>query len=340
MMASTGSRGISNITRKSTAITSRFCDPWRRAAYWWRWHRRTIRQLSSRRSAAEHDAAPFRSLSHRMWLGPEISGDCTHSGGLEFGAGDVVFIDDSPLEIDEVKRAHPGMECILFPKHDPAAVFQLAYRLRDLFGKRDVREEDRIRSKSLRSARQLREDAGAAEDQEAFLRDAGASLTLTWPRPPLEARTLELINKTNQFNINGRRYAEAEWQVYTRKPETAVLVVEYADKYGPLGKIAAVTGTRERDRFRIDTWVMSCRAFSRRIEHHTLKEIFDRWEVAEVAIEFQPTERNGPSSGFFASLLGSEPSGPFVLSRERFLACCPPLYHQRADIEAAAVEQA
>ncbi len=252
------------------------------------------------------------------------------------GAGSAVFIDDSPMELEEVGRAHPGLECILFPKQDAAAVYQLGYRLRDLFGKSEVRQEDRIRSQSLRANQELHK-AGSAADMETFLREAGAHLTLTWLQPPIEPRVLELINKTNQFNVNGRRYGDAEWRDYAARPETAVLVAEYRDKYGPLGKIAALAGTRQANGFHIETWVLSCRAFSRRIEHHMLREIFDTHAVDQVTVAYQPTERNGPSGEFFATLLDAAPAGPFVLDREQFTARCPALYHARA-VETAVKE--
>ncbi|MBL0159493.1 MAG: HAD-IIIC family phosphatase [Bryobacterales bacterium] len=244
------------------------------------------------------------------------------------GADSVVFIDDSPMELEEVGRSHPGMECILFPKQDAAAVYQLGYRLRDLFGKSEVREEDRIRGQSLRANQAVQEASGAA-DMETFLREARGELTQTWLEPPFEPRVLELINKTNQFNVNGRRYGEAEWRDWSARPETAVLQVEYRDKYGPLGKIGVLAGTHRDSEFQIETWVLSCRAFSRRIEHHMLLETLDRWAVDQVAVEYQPTERNGPAGEFFATLLDTPPAGRFVLSREQFTVRCPPLYHSR-----------
>jgi predicted enzyme involved in methoxymalonyl-ACP biosynthesis len=116
-----------------------------------------------------------------------------------------------------------------------------------------------------------------------------------------------------------------------------VLVASYRDKYGPLGKIAALAGRREGSRFHIETWVMSCRAFSRRIEHHMLKEVFDRHDVAEVIVDFAPTERNQPSAAFLRSVAASADDRARVV-RSSFLARCPALYHTRT--EAAAVADA
>ena len=170
------------------------------------------------------------------------------------------------------------------------------------------------------------------QDLETLLGGAQAHLALEWQPvgAPPDGRILELINKTNQFNVNGRRYGEAEWRQYAGEAGTGVLMARYWDKFGELGKIGALSGRLDGAVFRIDTWVLSCRAFSRRIEHHMLKEVFERWQVDEVMVEFQPTERNGPAGELFASLLdGPPPAGPFALTRARFLARCPALYHAR-----------
>lgn len=244
-------------------------------------------------------------------------------------ADSVVLIDDSPMELEEVGRAHAGLECIRFPKDDPEAVYRLCFRLRELFGKATVREEDRLRSASLRGTAQLRQAASGAADLDALLRDAQAVLSFSWNQEPPDPRALELIHKTNQFNLNGRRFAEAEWGAYLRRPDTHVLLVEYRDKYGPLGKIAALAGRQEGRRWIADTWVMSCRAFSRRIEHHTLKLVFERFAVEEIQLEFVPTERNSPFQEFLSALLDSPSDGPVSISRARFFECCPGLYHAR-----------
>jgi FkbH-like protein len=235
------------------------------------------------------------------------------------------------MELDEVRRAHPGMECIQFPKNDPQAVCELIQRLRDLFGKTSITEEDRIRSSSLRAATQRLDGMDRSPaDIDEFLKNAAGSVSSSWRKAPLEPRALELINKTNQFNMNGRRFTEVEWAAYAAQPNSRILLVEYLDKYGPLGKIAALAGRREGARFLIDVWVMSCRAFSRRVEYHTLNEVFERCEVAEVLVDFQPTPRNAPFAEFISAVVGQPTVGPCVISRRQFDATRPAFYAQHA----------
>lgn len=244
------------------------------------------------------------------------------------GAGDVVFIDDSPMELAEVERAHPGIETILFPKSDPAAVISLLWSLRERFGKETILEEDKLRSQSLRTPVEQAElpEPGAALDE--FLAGAAGAITIDAANPPPDARAFELVNKTNQFNINGRRFTEGEWNAMLQSPGAFLLTVSYQDRFGPLGRIAVLAGVREGSACRVHTWVMSCRAFSRRIEHQCLAYLFDTLDADRVECDFRPTERNGPSADFFASLTGARPEGVVAISREDFRKQCPAVYHK------------
>ena len=50
------------------------------------------------------------------------------------------------------------------------------------------------------------------------------------------------MNKTNQFNLNGVRYTEAEWKSLSRRPGAFLATVSYEDRFGPLGRIAVLGG--------------------------------------------------------------------------------------------------
>jgi FkbH-like protein len=241
----------------------------------------------------------------------------------------VVFIDDSPMEVAEVKAAFPEMECVVFPKNDCQAIWNLLKRLRDLFGKSVISEEDSIRSKSIRGAGALRESIDVAGGSlDGFLQSADASILFTIGKQAGDSRTLELINKTNQFNLNGRRLNESACFKYLREPKTFLVTATYEDKYGPLGKIAVLMGRADGTKLVVDTWVMSCRAFSRRVEHRCLKYIFDKFSADEIVFDYQATVRNGPLQEFFAQLLGVPPGIGFQLSRSCFLERTPPLFHR------------
>jgi FkbH-like protein len=219
------------------------------------------------------------------------------------GADSVVFVDDSPLELAEVKASHPELECIQFPTENSAAIYDLARGLRDLFGKSVLLEEDSIRAQSIRRSQAVANEYETAKrTPTSFLENVEAEMSFNFTKAPLDPRALELVNKTNQFNLNGKRFKEASWQGYFRNPESFLLVASYTDKYGPLGKIAVIAGRQNGRKLYIDTWVMSCRAFSRRIEYMCLEELFAKLGVDDIELDYVGTERNSPLREFLAEV--------------------------------------
>jgi FkbH-like protein len=244
------------------------------------------------------------------------------------GADSVVFVDDSPMEIAEVKAAFSEMECVLFPKSDGQAVWELLKHLRDRFGKPALTDEDALRLGSIRDAgawREVSQTSGNSPDD--FLKAAEATIVFESARPDGDARAFELINKTNQFNLNGKRVSDSEWRAILSDPAAFALTVSYKDKYGPLGKIAVVVGKTRGQVLSVSHWVMSCRAFSRRIEHQCLKHLFESLDAGEIVFDYEATPRNGPLQEFFAGLLGNPPEPGLGLSKDQFAARAPQLFH-------------
>ncbi len=149
---------------------------------------------------------------------------------------------------------------------------------------------------------------------------------MDFTKPPPNPRAFELVSKVNQFNLNGRRPTEGAWQAYLKDPETFLLSVDYRDKFGPLGMVAVAGGRPEGRTLRLETWVMSCRAFSRRVEYACLSVLFDAFSADAIGFDFQPTPRNGPIREFLAGLLGTPPESGQMITREMFEARCPSLH--------------
>ena len=254
------------------------------------------------------------------------------------GADSVIFVDDSPMELAEVAAAHPGIHCLQFPAGDYAAGLAMLREIRDLCGKERLSGEDALRLDSIRQGAEFRKLTEEDAVSDSFLEQAAAVVTVDFAPSPGDPRVLELVNKTNQFNLNGIRRTDADWRLANRGPDAVVAVLSYEDKFGPLGKIAVIQGCRSGTTLQVKTWVMSCRAFSRRVEHQCLQVLFDRFGLSEIQFDFSPTARNGPLHDFFASLLGNKPTGPVTVSREEFDSRRPTLF-QRV-VVAAEGEQA
>jgi len=235
------------------------------------------------------------------------------------------FIDDSPMEVEEVRTRFPQMRTAVFSS-EPSKIYELLRQLREWFGRPAIVEEDRLRARSLQQAAAMEAASGEAPGREAFLAALQARISFQLSRDAHDERAFELVNKTNQFNLNGRRVTEAGWRQMLSNPEGFLLTASYEDKFGPLGKIAVVLGESRRGDAAISSWVMSCRAFSRRVEYATLSYLFESLKLDKILFRFEKTERNTPLQEFFASL-GISNAAPEI-SRSEFEARCPALSHR------------
>jgi FkbH-like protein len=239
-----------------------------------------------------------------------------------------VFVDDSPLELAEVAAAHPGITCLPFPGN-PEQALQLFRQLRDLFGKSQLSAEDSYRLESIRKAAEFQEaSAELGEPSNEFLAGLQAEIGIDLDGSAGDARVLELVNKTNQFNLNGIRCTEADWHKRMQRPGAFLAVVSYRDKFGPLGKIAVLQGSVKGTELEIDTWVMSCRAFARRIEQRCLIVLFEEFGVETAALQFKPTNKNGPLRDFLGQMAdGTLEEGRVKIARALWESRCPRLHH-------------
>lgn len=243
------------------------------------------------------------------------------------GADSVVFVDDSPMELDEVRTAFPQMTCLQFSKKQPAKTVELLETLRDLFGKPAIHREDALRQASIRANTEIQAMTGAAASGD-FLRSLQGKITFDCRKDSSNKRTLELINKTNQFNLNGMRITEGEWLNHLADPAAVVIGVSYEDKFGPLGTIGVMSGRKLDDELELTSWVLSCRAFSRKIEHHMLDHLFHQHGASSIRLMFQSTDRNQPLRTYLASLAIAADAGAPTLSREQFQNQFEELPHQ------------
>jgi len=119
-------------------------------------------------------------------------------------------------------------------------------------------------------------------------------------RPGLK-RAVELINRTNQFNLCGSRTTERE---ITNGPGTRCTLIkaEAADKFGSMGVVGIMRVDWHPDRIEIPIFVLSCRAFGFGIEYALLNAVrrlapdscpvvghYKETQFNQVCREFYPT---------------------------------------------------
>ena len=247
-------------------------------------------------------------------------------------ADSIVFVDDNLAELGEVGMVLPDIECVHFPQ-EYDAFYQMLYKLRSFFGKSSIMMEDQLRRSSLKNAgvaSRVKEDYALTLDE--YLAQMEARIEIDSDKRCKDTRAFELTNKTNQFNLNGHRYTEQEWKDCLAHERACLYVVSYSDKYGPLGRISVMIGMFEKECLHLQSWVLSCRAFARRVEDQCLAYLFHKYPIEKIVFDFRLTERNHLVKEFLAQYdVDTGNAYPF-LTRDMFDKKCPALSHEVVEV--------
>ena len=212
---------------------------------------------------------------------------------LNLGVDSFVFVDDNPVELAEVAAELPGVACLQFPSKDDGLP-ELFRDLARLFAKPFVTVEDRERTQLYR--RRL-DGIAASEarggDLTTFLRDLGMILSVHDRTRGDWKRALQLINKTNQFNLNGRRLTEQELGDVLASGGS-LYGASLDDRTGSHGEILACLISGDGT---VRAFVMSCRVFERRVEYAFMAWLANRRDAPR-RLEFAATPRNEPIRRF------------------------------------------
>ena len=218
---------------------------------------------------------------------------------LNLGLDSFVFVDDNPVEVAEVSLALPDVRCVTFPPHDdafPAFVRDLA----NLFPRREITAEDRQRTELYRRRLEgLTPTELGGADLTRFLQDLKMTLTITDRGRGDRTRAVQLINKTNQFNLNGRRVTEDEVRAML-EAGGRLYGATLTDRTGNHGEILTCLVAPDDT---IASFVLSCRVFQRRVEY-----AFLAWLAAQpnppVGLQWTGTARNAPFQQFLRDVIG------------------------------------
>jgi FkbH-like protein len=227
---------------------------------------------------------------------------------LNLGLDSLVFVDDNPAERDLVRRELPMVSTPELPEDPSLAPRCLADA--GYFETVTVTSEDRARSGLYRANAARAELEAQATDLEAYL--ANLQMQLRWA--PFDhinlPRIVQLINKTNQFNLTTRRMSEADVAGLIDAPDVLALQFRLKDRFGDHGIIAiviarAIAEEEAPTSYQIETWLMSCRVLGRGVETATLNVLAVQAlarGAAQLLGVYRPTERNGIVADHYAKL--------------------------------------
>jgi FkbH-like protein len=213
-----------------------------------------------------------------------------------------VFLDDSRLERQEIKSFHPE---IIVPELSDNPDLWVRYLAESkLFSVGVVEEEDLRRSEMYRTERARQKLETEFGNYDDFLKHLQLVIT---PEKLSEAnigRIHQLINKTNQFNLTGRRMSDSELRKLMNLDDHIVLGYTLSDRYGNYGLVSVVVLEGFEGAMRIGTWVMSCRAMGRDVEMAIFADVANRVSKSHSVIwaEYVETGKNAPVQNLLSRL--------------------------------------
>ena len=156
---------------------------------------------------------------------------------LNIGLDSMVFVDDSPFEIESVQNALPELVCLKVPD-DPARLPALLVN-DHLFDRLSVTDEDRHRTEMMGQGMKRREAKGALSREE-FLETLLLRVEVFEIEEEHAERVTQLINKTNQFNLTTRRRGACEVSELMKSAGHKVIGVKVSDRFGEYGLVGVV----------------------------------------------------------------------------------------------------
>lgn len=222
---------------------------------------------------------------------------------LHISLDSIVFVDDNPVERDWIRRQLPEVEVPEWPA-EPAEFVHALDRGR-YFEALALTSEDRERSVSIRTdaAREtLRETSGSLEE---FLRGLEMEIDLR----PFEdvdiPRIVQLIHKTNQFNLTTRRHSEAEVRRLIDTAGTYTQALRLRDRFGDSGLVGVLIAARRDDSLLVDTWLLSCRVLGRRVPEASFAALCQYAAATGCRFllgAYHPTPKNALVAEFFEQI--------------------------------------
>jgi|GEM_PF-427238 len=221
---------------------------------------------------------------------------------LNLGLDSFIFIDDSALECAEVRANCPEVLVLQMPEDDDVIPRFIDHVW--AFDRLRVTAEDRERNEQYRQ-NALRESARRdALTFAGFIGGLDLNIRISEMTSQLR-RVSQLTQRTNQFTITTIRRTEAEIEQLARSKELECYVVDVSDRFGDYGLVGVVFFNASTRALDVDTFLLSCRAMGRGVEHRMLArlgEIARERGLTDVVVPFIPTQKNEPARQFLEAV--------------------------------------
>lgn len=183
---------------------------------------------------------------------------------------DFVFVDDRADERAFIKDAMPEIQVL-------DATDDRTWRLFDLWcqylSSSSATDRTHFYKEREQRASFFETQATSTADQTEAFKKLGMKVHIREAAADDLKRVVELINRTNQFNLCGSRTSAREVSRWMDTGERRIFLADAADKFGSMGTVGILVAHPREDKLEIPIFVLSCRVFGYGIEQALLNHL-------------------------------------------------------------------
>lgn len=224
---------------------------------------------------------------------------------LNIGLDSIVFIDDSPFEINMVREQLPEVLTLQVPTNVYDYPAMLREHLPVFFNltrtPEDLRKAEMYQQQGARET--YRQQLGSLHE---YLTSLGQRITVFTNEESQVGRMAQLCQKTNQFNLTTKRYVEGEIRRFVADARKLVVSFSLADRFGNSGVTGlAILDIEDHSAVaEFDVFLMSCRVIGRNIEYafmDYLISVLRQRRIQQASAKYLATPKNTMTESFYDS---------------------------------------
>lgn len=240
--------------------------------------------------------------THRICWDDKVSSISSLVDELGLSLDSAIFLDNDPVECALVRARLPQVLVLQVP----SSADEMKLMLRHTWAF-DVDASGTVIDRTLfyRAESERRRIRKASSSHAHFLESLRVEVAIAKLDPRDLDRALELVRRTNQFNVNPVHQEVPRVRARLCAPDVTTFAVRVKDRFGDYGLVGLISGSPGRQSFDVDTFLLSCRALARGVEQQMLRHVV-RYAadcgLTDVRIQARKTARNEPAQRFLAAL--------------------------------------
>lgn len=261
----------------------------------------TIQELDQRgiiqSIASKNDMVSAWSIVEKMgiseyFLYPEIHWNAKSSSieriakSLNIGIDTLALIDDSSFEREQVRSVWNQVRV-----YDATEVPHLLDKAEFTVMVTEESKNRRAMYRAEERRNQLIKDEN--EDTVAFLKKCNLQIGIFEPESPVELlRCYELVVRTNQLNMSGKKYSQEEFEEVLKRPEHKNFAFSCEDDFGKYGIVGFGQYRVNENQLVFTEFAMSCRVAGKYVESALFKYLLDKEKCHSGRFEISITKKN------------------------------------------------